>query len=557
MNTHVRSRSEWRHSKTEAQAEHGMVATRHPLAAEVGCRLLEEGGNAVDAAVGASLAGSVVQPVANTIGGGGLLVVHGPGDPGDASIDYRYEAAAAADPSMFERIEAADGSFFAATAVAGSENEIGHLAVAVPGSVAGLLGAHDRWGVLPRDAVIAPAIALARGGFVMDWYGTLMAAGHLDVLRRFPNTAHAFLRDGELPYRPRILAEGDVLRQPALASTLEHLSDEGVDAFYRGGIAREIVEEMEAGGGIIADDDLESYRPRESDPVRLSYRGYTILGAANAALYRLLVPLLDGLELEGREPADPARLHLLIEAIRVCRAEQASEFGDEPSMDPAVWEGIASGERARDLSPTIPTKRTSTSSTSALTARARSEQTMHLSVVDRDRMSVSLTETILGNWGSGVTTEGGILLNNGMSGFVLTEGHPNCVGPRRRPLSNMTPLLILRPDGSLAASIGASGGPRIVSAVVQVMSHMLDCGMGLQAAIEQPRIDVDGDTVLVDARYGADVASALEDYGHLVQVRSEDLSTFEFGNPCGIAVAEDGSLRGGASPFQSTTAIGY
>jgi gamma-glutamyltranspeptidase/glutathione hydrolase len=556
MNERSRRRSEWRHSKTSPRTEQGMVATRHPLAAEVGCSLLEQGGNAVDAAVGASFAGGVVQPVANTMGGGGLLVVHRPGGRAAATIDYRYESAQAASPSMFARADG-EASPFSAELAVGAANEVGHLAVAVPGSVAGLLLAHQRWGSLPIEAVIAPAIELARRGFVMDWYGTLMAAGHLDLLRRFPKTARAFLREGELPYRPPILAEGDVMCQPALAATLERVRDGGVDAYYRGAIATEIVAEMDAGGGLIAADDLDAYRPREAEAVRLTYRGHAILGAANAALYRLLLPVLDGLDLEGRAPADPARLHLLIEAIRVCRAEQAAAFGDEGCMDASLLASLDSGQLATELASSIAVRKRVERAPAGVLATPRSEQTMHLSVIDRERMAVSLTETILGNWGSGVTTDGGILLNNGMSGFVLTEGHPNCVGPCRRPLSNMTPLLVLRPDGSVAASIGASGGPRIVAAVVQVLSHMLDCGLGVQEAIEQPRIDVDGDGVLVDARLGVEVASALEAFGHPVRMRSEELSTFEFGNPCGVAVSEDGWLRSGTSPFQTTTAVGY
>lgn len=532
-----------------------MVATRHPLAAEAGCSVLECGGNALDAAVAASLASSVVMPVANTIGGGGLLVVHDPHTGLSGTIDYRYEAPRAAYDGMYDPTPSAPDSLFTADAALDQANEIGHRAIAVPGSVAGLIRAHQQWGRLPLAAVSSSAIRLARDGFEMDWYGTLMAAGHLEILRRYPRTASMFLRDG-LPYRPPIMGAGDLMRQPALADTLEEIVATDGASFYRGELASQVIDDLTAHGALIDADDLADYEPRESDSIALSYRGHTILGAANAALYRQLIPLLDQLELADYAPADPRRLHLLVEALRRCRAEQDTWYGDELALDHAQFRHLTSKSHAVELAASISRNRR----TDPIVSRpwtARAECTMHVSAIDADRMAVSLTETILGNWGSGVTAPGGVLLNNGMSGFTLRPGHPNAVGGRKRPLSNMTPLIVLHPDGSLACTLGASGGPRIVGAVVQVLSHMIDHGLGIQEAIEQPRVDVHGEHVLLDARLGQDTAAELAGYGHEVLTRTETLSTFEFANPCGIAVKPDGKLHGGASPFQTTTAVGF
>lgn len=542
-----------------------MVTARHPLAAEAGCEVLRQGGNAVDAAVAASFVGSVVQPVANTIGGGGLLVVRDP-EASEAFIDYRYQAPIRATADMFTPVTRGPTSdLFGWSGVSGAANGVGHLAVAAPGSVAGLARAVERFGRRSLSDVMGPAIGLAEDGFEVDWYGSLMQGIHLDILTRFPITARTFLRDGRYPYRPRVLGHGDRLRQPELAAQLRRIAENGPRAFYEGEAAETLVRDVAAGGGILELPDLVGFEPREAQPRRVTFRGHTVLGPQNMAVWVQLVQILEHFDLSSLEPDAPRRLHLIAEILNRVRGDQLRYYGDLEQID-APWSELSSTEHAAYLATSIdPTRRTDPPSDRIAVAHGPgpapnvedAEHTVHISAVDERGMMASLTETILGDFGSGVTTETGVLLNNGLVGFNPEPGHPNSVGPRKRPVSFMTPLVVTRPDGSSFLALGASGGRKIAAAVVQILSLVLDHGLGLQDAVSMPRIDLEGDAILLDARFPESAGRDLASMGHRVERRSEDLSTFEFANPCGVLRDPDGTLTGGVNPFQMTSAVGY
>lgn len=546
--------SEWRHTKTPVEARGGLVTARHPVAAAVGARVLHRGGNALDASIAAMLATGVAQPFATTIGGGGLLTAAMP-DGRAYSMDYRSEAPSGAAPDMFAVGRITPGLF--GWALPGRVNEIGHLAVGVPGAVPGYQAAHGELGRLPWQGVMAPAIELAEGGIETDWFGSLMQGVYLDQLLRYETTARTFLRDGQYPHRPATSAPGDLFRQPRLAATLREVANGGLDAYLADSAADALSTEMATRGGLVTRADISSYQPRLTPPDEIAYRGHRILGPAHGGIYGLLFAVLQLLDIACTDALAPRRLHLVAEAIRRCRHVENVHAGDHQSP---VW--VEHPTVATEMAETIdPDRRTDDWrdawwSQGQSSAEIRPEGTAHVSVIDADGMAVSLTETVLGAFGSAVTTYAGMLLNNAMFGFVPVPGHPNSIRPGYRPHSNMTPLVVLDQSNRPVIAAGASGGQRISAATVQLVTYMLDQGMAPQDAANTPRLDVHGDRVLLDANIPVTVASDLDRRGHHVQRVHDDLTTFHFANPAALTVNEDGVIRSGMNPLHITAACG-
>ncbi|HET9253752.1 MAG TPA: gamma-glutamyltransferase [Pseudonocardiaceae bacterium] len=549
-------RSEWLHAKTPVRVRHGLVTARHPLAAEAGAEVLRQGGNALDAAAAAILATGVVQPFATTIGGGGVLTAVRP-DGRAYTLDYRSEAPAAATPGMYGATSAAPG-LLGWSGVPGGANEIGHHAVAVPGTLPGLATAHQALGRLPWARVLAPAIALAEGGRETDWFDTLMQGTYLELLLRFPATTQTFLRDGRYPHRPPTTGPGDLFRQPRLAATLRECAEGGLGAYLNGAAGSALAEEMSAHGGLITTEDLVHYQPRSSTPHAITYRDHTVLGPAHGGLYGLLFAVFHQLDLAQHDPLSPARLHLVAEAIRRCRRIEDLHAGDRR---PALW--IDHSGLAGEVAASIDFRRRDDGWLKAWWTQGPAfsapgqEQTAHVCVVDSERMMVSLTETIVDAYGSKVTTPAGMLLNNAMFAFVPVPGYPNSIAPGHRPHSNMSPLVVVDQVGRPVLAAGASGGQRISAAVAQVVAYILDHGRDPQDAVAMPRLDVIAGTVLLDDRFPQDTAAELERRGHHIERVEESLSTLHFANPAAVMCSDDGSLRAGVSPLHLTAAAGW
>lgn len=548
--------SRWLHAKTPVQVRNGLVTARHPLAAVAGIDVLRRGGNALDAAAAAILATGVVQPFATTIGGGGLLTAVRP-DGRAYTLDYRSEAPTAAMPDVYGAASAVPG-LLGWTGVPGKANEIGHRAVAVPGTLPGLAAAHQALGRLPWPDVLAPAIALADGGFEADWFGTLMQGAYLDLLLGFPATAQTFLRDGRYPHRPPMDGPGDLFCQPALAATLRELADSGLAAYLDGAAGPALVGEIFRHGGLITAADLAGYRPRPGAPHTVAYRVHTVLGPAHGGVYGLLFAVLDRLDLAEHDPLEPIRLHLVAEAIRRCRRIEALHAGDRRS---AVWADHP--DLAIEIAASIDPQRRDDGwrvawwSQGATVTEVGQEQTAHVCAADSDGMVVSLTETILAAYGSMVTTPAGMLMNNAMFAFVPVPGYPNSVAPGHRPQSSMSPVVVVDRTGRPVLAAGASGGRRISAAVVQVVAYVLDHGLRAQDAVATPRLDVVGDTVLLDNRFPDDTAAALERRGHHVERVEEGLSTMYFANPAAVVLADDGTMHAGVNTLHLTAAAGW
>lgn len=540
----------WSFAKRAEPTRSGLVTARHPLAAAAGRELLRAGGNAVDAAIATILATGVVHPFATGLGGGGLLTVCGP-DDGAASqtLDYRAEAPAAASPTCFELAGEPSVGLLGWAGVAGRANEIGPRSVGVPGTVTGLLAAHDRFGRAPWSDIVGPALVLARSGFETDWYAAMMQASHLEELGRYAPTARAFLRDGRFPYRPAMVGDGDRFRQPALAATLADLAAHGPDAGLR--VGESIV--TAADGGLITADDIRDYQPRWGAAVPVPFRQRQVYGPAHGGLYELLLRVLDLLPTAELPPVSTGRLHLVIEALRRCRHFESLHLGDGAAE---AWRPAYPG-LAAEMAAGIRVDARTDDWRDAEWARppgaeprpvAGPGRTAHVCVVDAAGTAVSLTETILSSYGSMVTTSSGFLLNNAMFGFVPVAGTPNSVRARARAHSNMSPLVACDGKGRPSMVVGASGGMWISSAVCQVLTALCDFGLSPQDAVDLPRVDVQHGRTFVDANCPDEVVAGLTALGHDILLRERSLSATNFGNVSAIAVDESGVRRAGLEP---------
>jgi gamma-glutamyltranspeptidase/glutathione hydrolase len=542
-------------TKTPLEVPRAAVTAGHPVGAAVGAAILRRGGNAVDAAVATALAMAVVEPFMSCVAGGGCMLIHRPrrGDP--VALDFNVEAPAAAHARMYRLGGGRGNDLFPWPAVEGDANAEGHRAVAVPGSVAGLSLAVERYGTMELRDVVAPAARLARRGVPVDWYVALEIAAHAEELLRHPEAARTYLRGGRFPQRPPGLAGGDRLRQPALARTLELIGKEGPDAFYRGELAEAVEAEMRRGGGLLTRADLAAYRVRVAPPLEGRYAGVTLLGMPGATGCVTALEALNVLAAAGASrfgPADPETYHLRAGAFRAAFGDRLRHLGD-PEHVTAPWARLLSSAHAARLAARLGP------APGARAARGRpgaGECTTHVCAVDRDRTLVSLTHTAVSLFGSKVVVPGtGLLLANGMLWFDPEPGRPNSIAPRKRPLVNMTPFLALR-DGAPYLALGAPGGRKIVTAIPQVLSNLLDFRLGPQAAVEAPRLHTEGEAVAVDDRVGPGVLAALRRWGHRVLAQTESYSTFYFARPQVIQVTGDG-LVAGVDHLRPVTAMGF
>ena len=451
----------------------GMVVSAYPEASVAGGEVLAAGGNAVDAAIATGLALAVTHPAAGNIGGGGFMVIRFP-DGSSTAIDFREKAPLRAHPEMFV---GEDGEY------SYQIHHRSHLAVGVPGTVAGFALAHEKYGNAEWAGLVEPSVALARDGFVVSERLAGSLGRMVERFRDYPASFAQFSKDGE-PY-----GAGETLVQADLATTLERIRDEGRDGFYLGTTARLLAEEMERGGGWITEEDLARYEAKERDPVRGTYRGYEIISmpppsSGGTALVQML-NVLEGFDVAGMGAGSPEVAHHLIEAMRRAFRDRAMFLADADFADVPV-ERLTSKAYADEIRPTIRPAAASVSAPADVDATAgwESSETTHYSVVDADGMAVSVTYTLEGGYGSYITVPGaGFLLNNEMgdfngrpgltneSGLIGTEA--NLARPEQRMLSSMTPTIVAR-DGELVAVIGSPGGRTIINTVLHLVVNLVD-----------------------------------------------------------------------------------
>ena len=468
----------------------GMVSAGHYLAAEVGRDVLAAGGTAADAAVATAFALAVVLPRAGNLGGGGFAVVREPGRSGAVrALDFRETAPGAATQTMF-----VDSS----GAVVPMRSRLGALASGVPGSVSGLAALHARYGRLPLADLVQPAIRLAEDGFRLPPAQAASFNAFQSSFARFPSTARLFVKADGQPFAP-----GDRFVQADLGQTLRRIQARGADGFYRGQTARLVAEQMQRSGGLLTEADLAAYRPVWREPICSDYRGHRVCSmpppsSGGVALAQLL---------DAVEPFAPAalgyhtaaHLHLYGEAMRRSYADRARWLGDADFVAVPVDGLTDSAYVARRMSTFSPSRATPSADVSAgQPAGAESEETTHLSVVDAEGLAVSLTTTINASYGSKLVVEGaGFLLNDEMDDFAAAPGVPNqyglvgaaanAVAPGKRPLSSMTPTVVDDPEGRLLLVLGSPGGSRIITAVFQTLTAIVDFGQPAAEAVAAPR----------------------------------------------------------------------
>jgi len=561
-------------TKLTPLAPRAMVVAEHPLGAEVGAQILKRGGNAVDAAVATAFAMTVIEPFMSTIAGGGTMLVYLARRGEVEAVDFNVQAPAACHERVYPLAEGVATDLFPWRRVVDDANIVGHRAVAVPGSVAGLCLALARYGTMALADVLAPAIALARDGFVPDWYLALTTAVHADEVSRFAETARTYLREGRHIYRPPASADGDRVRYPDLARSLELIAREGPDAFYKGALAQAIHEEIWVHGGFLTKEDLAGYQARVAPPLTGRYRDLDLCfspGATGGITALEILNILSAFRPRQLSFDTPGGLHLRAEAARYAFLDRLTFLGD-PERVEAPWTALASkeygAEVARRIKPRGPRSKKSapdpwrfegkggrTPVRIAGNGRA-TDSTTHIGVVDRQRNMVSLTHTAVSLFGSRVVVPGsGILLSNGMIWFDPEPGKANSVGPGKRALVNMVPVLAFR-KGEPYLTLGAPGGRKIISAIPQVVSNLVDLGLAPQPAIEAPRVHTEGGDLWVDDHAGDAVLAALEKMGHPVVARREAYSTFYFARPVAIRLTRKG-LEAGLDHLRAAAACGY
>lgn len=473
-------------SAASVHGDHGMVAAEHQLASKAGLRILQAGGNAVDAAIATSLAAGVVNPTSCGIGGGGFMLIFDRRRREVFALDYRESAPAAATGDMFVQ----NG------AVVPDLSLHGGRAVAVPGEVAGLAAALKRFGTLPLRTVAQPAIEYARDGFPVEAHLAEAISRNVERIRERPALAAIVLQPDGSP-----LQTGQMLRQPDLARTLELIVEEGPRAFYEGPVAAAIAGAVHNDGGVLERDDLAEYRPIWRRPLSGRFHGYELYGmpppSSGGGVILTVLNQLRTDDLTALEPGSCTYLHLLAESMQFAFADRAALYGDPDFTDVPLARLLspARGLRLRRLQ----------SAATTFSPRFYGELvtgsdsgTSHLSVVDPDGNAVACTTSINTTFGSMVVAGGtGIILNNTMDDFSVQPGAPNVYGlvgseanavaPRKRPLSSMSPTIATR-GGEVAAVAGASGGPFIISATLQTLLDGLVFGLDAEAAVSAPRI---------------------------------------------------------------------
>lgn len=535
----------------EARGLHGMVASAHPLASQVGVDILKAGGNAIDAAVAVGFALGVVEPNASGIGGGGLMLIWFADSGKVVFIDSREKAPAAATADMFELDEDGkvkpDGRGF-------NPVVIGGRSVAVPGEVAGLLTALGEFGTMNRAQVMQAAIDYAEQGITVSPVLAGIIAENYEALANFPASERTFLDDG-FPKEP-----GSILRNPELGKTLRLIAEQGRDAFYHGPVAQSIVDAVQADGGLITMEDLAGFDVSFRDPVTSTYRGYEIISApppSSGGTHVIeLLNIMENFDVEKMGLNSAESIHAWAEAMKLMYADRAEFMGDSDFIDVPL-KGLTSKEYARDQFARIDMESVLDLPASGDPWTVESGSTTHFSVVDRAGNMVAYTKTINHFFASGITTPGtGIVLNDQMDDFDKRPGNANSIAGGKRPLSSMSPTLLLK-DGKPFATLGSPGGKRILSTVAMLISDLVDFDMDIQSAINTPRINnYENGPLKIESRIPVEVQNELSQMGHKLIIK-KDYDLY-FGGAQGVVIDQkSGLLHGGADPRRDGKAIGY
>ncbi len=464
----------WQLRKPAVSSRHGLVTAQNTIAAAIGAKVLEQGGNAVDAAVTCALAMGVVEPWMSGIGGGGLMVIYRASDQTSHVVDFSMISSSSLDPGAYPLAKGEGGDMFAWPRVKDDANVLGYKSICVPGAVDGLGLALQRFGTIGFDRALRPAIDLADKGVEVNWFTTLVLAIAKEEMAPFAEIARVFLLGGNIAAAPANGGAPPVIRQARLAMVLRHLAENGPRAFYEGSLAQSIVQDTKEGGGFLTLEDLDNYRAEIVDPLEFSYREATISTTPGLTAGPTLALALKNLAATLPVDAPFDKTGLLASAKALGEAYESR------------FEGMGHAGKNNSC-------------------------TTHINVVDSEGNMVALTNTLLSRFGSKVVlAQSGVLMNNAMMWFDPRPGRPNSIAAGVKPLCNMCPTIVRRKDAPSFA-LGAAGGRQIVSAVFQLVSLIIDHGFSLEEAIHQPRIDVSGaKEVTLDERLPQDWIETLK-----------------------------------------------
>ena len=530
-------------------AEHGIVVAQEKTAARIGTEILRRGGNAVDAAVATGFAMAVTYPRAGNIGGGGFMVIHSAERHEDIAIDYRETAPAATTPTIFLGPDGKPDN---------AKSRDSALGVGVPGTPAGLALALEKYGSgkFTLAELIQPAIDLARNGIVVADDSADTLPGWHPRLARWPSSAKIFSRaDGTS------LREGDTLVQTDLAATLEAIAAQGPRGFYEGPVAEKLAKAIGEAGGIMTTEDLKAYRPVIRTPVHGTYRGYDIvsmpLPSSGGIVLVEMLNILEGFPLDQVKQGSPASLHLLIEAMKRAYADRAHYLGDPAFVSAPVATLVTKEYAAKQRAGIDPDHATPWTDAVSAAPPHEGSNTTHFSVVDSFGNAVSNTYTLNFSYGVGLVAEGtGVLLNNELDDFTAAPGASNAYGlvgfdanlpgPGKRPLSSMSPTIVLK-DGKPVLVTGSPGGSRIISTVLQVIVNVLDYHMDVAAAVAAPRLHHQWlpDEVRIERGFPETTLEALKAKGHhIVEPMGQTSANSIEVTPTGLLGAPDPRTRG-------------
>ncbi len=531
-----------------AQGANGVVAAAKPEASQVGVDILKKGGNAVDAAIATAFALGVLEPNASGIGGGGFMIIKMADMAEAVVVDFRESAPKAARDTMYL---GADGKVIPKSTYEGG------LSVAVPGEVKGLLYAFDHYGSgkLSRMDIVQPAISWALKGVPVTVNLATIIKDNYEKLVKYEEGSKIYLDQG-LPYEV-----GDRFVNLDLANTLAKIGIYGEDAIYKGEIAQAIVNEVQKRGGILSLEDLADYQIKIRKPVKGTYRGYTVLSVPPASsggthLVQML-NIMENFDVAASVQGSAANAHLWAETLKMTFADRSRYMADTDFVKVPL-EGLTSKDYAKTLAAKIDKTKPMPAGAAGDPSKYESGSTTSLSVMDKDGNMVNITKTINYFFGSGVVVPGtGIIMNDEMDDFVPSPGSVNSVQPGKRPLSSISPTLVLDPQGRSFMTLGSPGATRIFPTVAQVISNVVDFGMPIQDAILAPRVfQMASGAINLEGRYSINAYEALKKMGHTVTVRG-DWDAYFGGVHAVLYDYDAGILYGGADPRRDGQAAAY
>ena len=537
----------------DATGANGVVSSGKYEASKIGKMIMEQGGNAVDAAVAVGFALGLTEPNATGLGGGGFMTLHSAETGETLFINFRECAPAAATPEMWQTTTDAEGK----TTVIGNQNSMGGKAAGIPGNVAGWLYALENYGTMTREEVLAPVIELANKGFTVTPTLANDMANSYDKLTLYSESGELFLKNVDgmiLPYEV-----GDIFKNPDYAKTLQLIADQGADVFYKGEIAQAIVQNNNKYGGLFTMEDMANYQVEVMEPVMGTYRGYEIYSSpspsSGGTIILEILNILENFDLPSMEDCSAEELHIISEAFKMAYADRGEYMGDTKFVDVPI-NGLISKDYAKTLAEKIDPESSMETVLPDDPWMFEHEDTTHYSVADAEGNMVSVTCTVNGYFGNGVAVDGyGFVLNNEMADFVVGPDHPNSIAGGKTPLSSMSPTIIMK-DGEPFAVLGSPGGTTIIAAVAQVISNLIDHGMTMQEAVDAPRISgYNNNTISYETRISQDVIDELTAIGHICN--PNDDWNRSFGSVNAVRYAEDGTLDGAGDPRRDGKALGF